>query len=526
VSTPTDSSIPRRWPTAALAAGAAAGLLAGGGAWSYARLAVSPGPFAVGAVAAAAAFLATAIAARRQRPAAGPASNGDHSAAPGHDRDQLRALLDSSPDTIYFKDLESRFVCVSRSKVSKALERLPDLRARRIAKNLPVDVDEAEILNGLTDFDTYQDGDARLAFEDERQIIQTGQPLAGKLERQFYFDGTPCWSLTNKMPWRDRTGRIVGTFGVSKDVTDIKTAEEKLEELHRQLLETSRQAGMAEVATGVLHNVGNVLNSVNVSATLVADHVRHSKVGNVAKLATLVAQNRARLADFVTNDPRGKMIPDYLGTLAEMLNEEHKTVLLELDQLRKNIEHIKEVVSMQQAYARTSGVIETVSLPDLIEDALRINAGSLVRHDVQATRDYQARPAVTTDKHKVMQILINLVRNAKYACDESGRTDKKILVRTTADERRVHIAIVDNGVGIAPENVTRIFNHGFTTRKGGHGFGLHSGAIAAKELGGDLTARSDGPGCGATFVLTLPHAAPTGAAPYPSGCPDHEPIAR
>ncbi len=421
-----------------------------------------------------------------------------------YERDQLRALLDASPDTIYFKDLQSRFVQVSRSKVGKTVERVPDLTVRRAAKGLEPNVPEADLLTGLTDFDTLLESDARTAFDDEQRIILTGEPIAGKLEKQIYVDGSLRWNISSKMPWRDRDGKIVGTFGISKDITDLKQAEQKVEDMHRQLMDTSREAGMAEVATGVLHNVGNVLNSVNVSATLVADHIRHSKAGNVAKLAVLFAQHKTDLPGFLTNDTRGRMIPDYLGTLAESLADEQKGLVAELDNLRKNIEHIKEIVSMQQAYARTSGVIETISVPDMIEDALRINAGSLARHDVDAVRDYQARPVVTTDKHKVMQILINLVRNAKYACDESGRTDKLITVRTTADQRGVQIAIVDNGVGIPEENLTRIFNHGFTTRKTGHGFGLHSGALAARELGGSLTVHSEGPGHGATFTLVLP----------------------
>ncbi len=422
-----------------------------------------------------------------------------------YERDQLRALLDASPDTIYFKDLESRFVLVSRSKVRNALERLPDLRERRATKQLSRDVPEMELLNGLTDFDTYQEEDARLAFDDEQQIIRTGEALIGKLEKQTFLDGTQRWNLTSKMPWRDAQGNIIGTFGLSKDVTAQKLAEENMEQLNRQLRETSRQAGMAEVATGVLHNVGNVLNSVNVSATLVSDHVRHTKGVNVAKLSALFEQNKNNLAEFLTKDPRGQMIPAYLGTLAEGLATEHQAVVNELDQLRKNVEHIKEIVAMQQAYARTSGVTETVSVPDLVEDALRMNAGSLARHDVDTVREYQARPVVTTDKHKVMQILINLVRNAKYACDESGRTDKRIVVRATADGHRVRISITDNGVGIPSENLTRIFAHGFTTRKHGHGFGLHSGALAARELGGSLTVHSEGPGKGATFILELPY---------------------
>jgi C4-dicarboxylate-specific signal transduction histidine kinase len=263
---------------------------------------------------------------------------------------------------------------------------------------------------------------------------------------------------------------------------------------------------MAEVATGVLHNVGNVLNSVNVSATLVADLVRRSKSPNVGKLSDLLNQNRADLGRFMVEDARGKVIPTYLGTLAEALSQEQKAILHEIDSLHKNIGHIKDIVAMQQSYAKTSGVVETVSVPDLVEDALRMNAGSLARHDVEVVREYEARPVITVEKNKVLQILVNLIRNAKYACDESGRTDKRLVVRSRADASGVDIAVIDNGVGIPAENLTRIFNHGFTTRKQGHGFGLHSGALAAKEMGGTLDVHSDGPGCGAAFTLRLPFA--------------------
>jgi signal transduction histidine kinase len=162
---------------------------------------------------------------------------------------------------------------------------------------------------------------------------------------------------------------------------------------------------------------------------------------------------------------------------------------------------------MQQSYAKTSGVAETISVTDLVEDALRMNAGSLERHNIDIVRDYQARPVITLEKHKVLQVLVNLMRNAKYACDESGRTEKQMILRITADNNGVAICVIDNGVGIPQENLTRIFAHGFTTRKDGHGFGLHSGALAAKEIGGSLTAHSAGRGQGATFVLELPYKA-------------------
>ena len=160
---------------------------------------------------------------------------------------------------------------------------------------------------------------------------------------------------------------------------------------------------------------------------------------------------------------------------------------------------------MQQNYARVSGVVEKVLVVELVEDALRLNGGALVRHDVQVIRDYPAQSIeINVEKQKILQILVNLIRNAKYACDDSGRKDKRLTMQVRNGDGRVQITVLDNGVGIPAENMTRIFNHGFTTREDGHGFGLHSGALAANELGGTLTAYSDGPGTGAKFVLELP----------------------
>ena len=165
---------------------------------------------------------------------------------------------------------------------------------------------------------------------------------------------------------------------------------------------------------------------------------------------------------------------------------------------------------MQQNYAKISGVTETVDVTDLVEDALRMNIGALTRHEVELVRAYSTVPPITVEKHKVLQILINLIRNAKYACDDSGRQNKILTVEVAPSAGGVRISVVDNGIGISADNLTRIFNHGFTTRKGGHGFGLHSGALAADDLGGSLTVHSSGVGQGSNFTLNLPLQPPEG----------------
>jgi signal transduction histidine kinase len=261
---------------------------------------------------------------------------------------------------------------------------------------------------------------------------------------------------------------------------------------------------MVEVATNVLHNVGNVLNSVNISAGQAAGHVHNSSLPHLARVAGLLEQNAGNIAQYMATDPIGLKVPGFLTQLAAQLDTEQKAILDELQHLGRNVEHIKDIVAVQQSYASAAGVTQSVEVVELVEDSLRMNAGALVRHDVQLLREFEATPVICVDKHKVVQILVNLIRNAKYACDESGRPDKRLTVRITGDEHVVRVSVIDNGVGIPAENLTRIFSHGFTTRKTGHGFGLHSGALAAKEIGGALLVQSAGPGLGAAFTLEMP----------------------
>lgn len=312
----------------------------------------------------------------------------------------------------------------------------------------------------------------------------------------------------------ERTAELMErTLELQKEMAARERTQTDLLNVHKQLVETSRQAGMAEVASSVLHNVGNVLNSVNVCATLVDEQVRHSKVGNLAKAAQLLQEHRSELGQYLSQDPKGQLLPAYLTQLAQHLLAEQQSMQKELQALRKNLEHIKEIVAMQQSYAKLGGVLETLPLAEAVDDALRLTSGSFDRHDIVVERDLQPLPPLAFDKHKVLQILVNLLRNADYALQISDRSDKRVLVRLALkDDHFVQVSVRDNGVGIPPENLTRIFSHGFTTKRDGHGFGLHSGSLAAKEMGGELTVHSDGVGHGATFTLELPTAPATPTA--------------
>jgi signal transduction histidine kinase len=295
------------------------------------------------------------------------------------------------------------------------------------------------------------------------------------------------------------------TLELREQIAAKDKAHAELAAAQKDLMEASREAGMAEIATGVLHNVGNVLNSVNVSNNIIQQKLRRSEFLTLGKVRGLLQEHENDLASFLTTDPKGQLVPGFIIKLANNIDKELSLLQSEHEHLTRNVEHIKEIVAMQQTYARVSGSREKVRMASLVDDALEINNIGFGRNRIEVVRDYSEVPEVTVDKHRVLQILVNLITNAKHALDEAGRPDPRLTLKIAMNGNNcLKVAVSDNGIGIAPENFPRVFSYGFTTRKTGHGFGLHSGVNAAREMGGQLTVHSDGAGKGATFVLEIP----------------------
>ena len=362
--------------------------------------------------------------------------------------------------------------------------------------------DESEFLGRKCLFLQGADTDPK-TLKAIHDAMLTGSEFSGEI-LNYRKDGAAFWNELTITSVRDAEGQVSHFICVSRDITARKESEAKNVELNKALVDTSRMAGMAEVATSVLHNVGNVLNSVNVSATVVAEALMKSERASLAKVVALLRQHDADLGSYLSHDVKGKQIVGFLEALATHLAAEHKKVVGEITELLKNIDHIKDVVSMQQSYAGVSGVTEKLNIADLLEDTLRMHGESLSKHDFEVVREFATVPEVTVDKHKLLQLLVNLIRNAKEACDAAKPAQKRLTLRVANGGGQVKISVSDNGVGIPPENLNRIFSHGFTTKKEGHGFGLHSGALAAREMGGALLVSSEGTGRGATFTVELP----------------------
>jgi len=347
-------------------------------------------------------------------------------------------------------------------------------------------------------------------------LLDRDQQRADRVDRQYHFY-LLLFSVLLMLSLVWLAIRLIGSFAeINRVNTALQTAndalEQRVEERTRELrdaqselLDAARQAGMAEIATNVLHNVGNVLNSVNISSDLITRKLRNSKTQGLGKAMQLINEHPHDLGTFLCEDPKGKLLPGYLNQLVGAIAQEQQEMVDELNQMNKSVDHIKDIVATQQSYAGANSMTEPLFINELLEDALRMNAGALTRHHVTVVREYAEVPQVMGDKHRLLLILINLISNAKYAMsDLSNRPRTMTLAVKIVDDSFLEISVRDDGEGIAPENMTRIFAHGFTTRKEGHGFGLHSCALAAIEMNGHLTAHSDGPGKGALFTLQIP----------------------
>ncbi len=346
----------------------------------------------------------------------GPAG---HSSLISQDRLLLRTLIDNLPDCIYAKDAAGR----------KTMANPADLKNLRCKT-------EADAI-GKNDFDLFSREIAENFWLDDQKVLQ-GHPVINREEYFIDEEGRKRWLLTSKLPMRDQSGTIVGLVGIGRDITDIKQAEAKLDQIHKQLLETSRQAGMAEVATSVLHNVGNVLNSVNVASACVTDILRKSKAANLSKIAALLQRARSGPGSFHDQRSQRQTVARISGATGRTSDRRTNRLLwTNWTGCKRTSSTSRTLLPCNKTMRRLPAILESLPIVDLLEDAVRMNAGSMERHDIKVLREYSETPPVLMDKHKVLQILVNIVRNAKHACNDSGKPDKQIILRVASGKGRI-----------------------------------------------------------------------------------------
>jgi signal transduction histidine kinase len=286
---------------------------------------------------------------------------------------------------------------------------------------------------------------------------------------------------------------------------DLETTVKELQTTQARLVEMAHRAGMTEIATGVLHNVGNVLNSVNISVSTLNGQIESLKTQGPAKVASLMGEHAHDLATFLNADPRGKKLPEYLIRFTETLHSGQQAMLHELEFLREKLQDIRNIISAQQNYARKIPFREPVDLQVLVADVLVMHSHPVAKHGIEVVREFEPLPEGKLERLKLVQVLDNLIKNAIESMKSQDQA-RRLLTLTIRRSRRdfAQVTVSDTGRGIDPENLQKIFNYGFTTKRNGNGFGLHSAANAMAEMGGSIRAHSEGPGCGATFTIDFP----------------------
>ena len=291
---------------------------------------------------------------------------------------------------------------------------------------------------------------------------------------------------------------------ITKQKNQLSKTLKELRETQKMLVDTAHRAGMAEIASGILHNVGNVLNSVKVSSQVLMEKIKSSKVNNLTKVLALVDEHSKDIGTYITSDEKGKMLPEYLIKVGTTLKEEQSNSLKELSALHKGINHIEEIIAVQQSYAGVSGLIEKVALSEMMEDVLKMHSEMFRKYKIKITKEYSKTKPILIEKGKLIQVFVNLLKNAKESLETITEKSRIITIDISEDKQYQTVEITDNGTGISKENLTKIFSYGFSTKKDGKGFGLHTSALAMTEMKGNLKAESDGEGKGAKFIVSIP----------------------
>jgi PAS domain S-box-containing protein len=402
---------------------------------------------------------------------------------------QFRALVANIPGAVYRFRIDSEWTIEFISDVIAEITAYPAshfkwksaLTYRDIIHPEDREKVEKAIAEGM---------DPQKSFSVEYRIIDaTGQEhwLTENGQAVFATDGTPLW--------------LDGTIF---DITQRKKAEADLAAVQKELIENAHQAGMADIATDTLHNVGNILNSVKTSAHVIGDIMKASSLSDMKKANSMLKANIGDIEEFISNHPKGKKLMQYYLKLEEEFTKEHDNVREHLVRLTDKVKAIEDVVKAQQSYAGVSSLTESLDLSEIVEDALTIQSETQAQYNLEIVKNYQDVPKVDVNKTKLVHTLINLLQNAKDAMNEFP-ADKKILTFSIEnDDEAVFVKVSDTGSGIPQKDIENIFSHGFTTKKNGHGFGLHSCANYMREMGGRMWAESEGEGKGATFVLRFP----------------------
>jgi two-component system, sensor histidine kinase and response regulator len=360
-------------------------------------------------------------------------------------------LLSTSQERVYFKDRLSRFLLVSEGWIAAYA---PGRTADEVV--------------GKTDFDFFSEQHASAAFEDEQQIIRTGDPLVGKVELETYSHSPDAWVSSTKMALRDHSGEIIGTFGISRDVTAQIRAEQALLDQTQQLgLQNERLReldGMKDEFIGLVsHELRTPLTSIIGYVRLLRDE--RTSEASADQYAEVIQRNSQRLLRLVED-------------------------LLFLSQTHSGTMHVD---------------LRRADLAEIAEGAVEEMRPEAERKHIVLAFSPACAPRLPVDATRIAQLLANLISNAVKFTPDGGRVEVKV----GTDGSRALLEVSDTGVGIPAADRDRIFDRFFRSAIAtqqvipGTGLGLTIAKNITAAHHGAITVDSD-EGRGSTFRIWLP----------------------
>lgn len=383
----------------------------------------------------------------------------------------LVCLMDNMPDSIYFKDKQSRFV-----RVSKHL-------AAKFGKT-------AEDLVGKTDFDIHNEDHARIAFNHEKEIQETRIPKIDYIEKTTGADGSERWVSSTKMPLVNGQGEVIGTFGISRDVTKIKTLEQ---ERHNAMLDKAVAQGKFEIASDVMHDIGNAVVGFGSYLTRIRRLQEQDKLENLQQLIRFFEKHKSGITEVIGEEKSSAVIKMLCGiALTQRSNNEE--ISRSISEQLAIITHIQEILNIQRQYisGHDSKERQPVNLRNIINDSLSMIFASIDKMSVEVSLNIANDiPIIKGDRTKLMQAMLNILRNSIEAIDVQS-PEKKIAVIARREDEQLIVQVKDSGKGFDPELGSQLFKRGFTTKSSGSGLGLYNCRSIIESHDGVIEMASDG----------------------------------
>ncbi len=397
----------------------------------------------------------------------------------------LDSLMDNMPDAIYFKDKESKFLRVSKYMVSKHLAEHPDASVNDLI--------------GKSDFDFNDEVHAKEAYEDEMEIQRTQKPKIDYIEKETKDDGTEKWVATTKLPLINTQGEVVGTFGISRDVTKLKMLEKQQ---HEANLDKAVAQGKFEIASEVMHDIGNAVVGFGSYLTRIKRLQEQGNYENLKNLINFFEEQKTSIANAIGQQKADAVI-NMLSGIAQTQNNNKEEITKSITEQLNIIANIEEILNIQRQYitGHESKERKQANLKNIIDDSLSMLFSAIDKTAVDISVNITDNlPSIKGDRTKLMQLLLNVVKNSLDAIEENT-TEKNISIDAYTEANKLILRIKDNGRGFDSATAGQLFNRGFTTKANGTGQSLYNCKTIVESHEGTIAITSDGPGKGTLTTI-------------------------